>query len=91
MRLNSVARTLALPSGIPVVNHFRYLGIDISPFIFHIASHNCQSQFNRIDKDLQLWSKLPNALQACVSVIKMDVLPRVNFYSTMIPLALPRG
>lgn len=56
LHLNLVARTLSLPSGIPVVSHFRYLGIDISPFIFHIASHNFQSQFNLIDKDLQIKS-----------------------------------
>uniref|UniRef100_A0A3Q3AUI9 Reverse transcriptase domain-containing protein n=1 Tax=Kryptolebias marmoratus TaxID=37003 RepID=A0A3Q3AUI9_KRYMA len=91
LHLGSIIPTSPLPSSIPVVSHFKYLGIDISPSIFHIASHNFQRAFNLIEKDLQRWSKLPNSLQARVSIIKMDILPRVNFYSSMIPLAPPRG
>lgn len=91
MHLNSVHSIRPLPSSIPVVNQFRYLGVDISPSIFRIASHNFQSIYNQIEKDIERWSKLPNSLQARISVVKMDILPRVNFYSSMIPLPPSKG
>lgn len=91
MHLNSIRSVTPLPSNIPVVGQFKYLGIDISPSIFHIASHNFQNILNQIVKDIERWSKLPNSLQARVSIVKMDILPRVNFYSSMIPLPPPKG
>lgn len=91
MHLNSVQSAMPLPSNIPVVRQFRYLGVDISPSIFHIASHNFQSIYNQIEKDLERWSKLPNSLQARISIVKKDILPRVNFYSSMIPLPPQKG
>lgn len=37
------------------------------------------------------WSLQPFSMQARVSIVKMDVLPRVNFFSSMLPLSPPKG
>ncbi len=42
-----------------------------------------------IKKDLERWQKLPIFLSGRISIIKMNVLPRVNFCSYMLPLAPP--
>lgn len=91
MHLNSLASQIPLPSHIPIVKSFRYLGIDIFPSTFSIAIQNFKGIYSHIEKDFERWSNLPNSLQARISIVKMDVLPRVNFYSSMIPLAPPMG
>ena len=90
MHLNSAPSLTPLPSYIPIVRQFRYLGVDIFPSTSLIASRNYQGIYDKIEKDLERWSKLPNSLQARISIIKMDVLPRINFYSSMVPLAPPK-
>lgn len=91
MPLNSVLDTTTLPIHIPIVKSFKYLGVDIYPSLFSISSKNFQNIMKQVEADLERWTRLPNSLQARVSIIKMDVLPRVNFYSNMIPLSPPRG
>lgn len=53
MHLNSIRSATPLPSNIPVVRQFRYLGTDISPSLFHKESHNFQSIHNQMEKDLE--------------------------------------
>ena len=91
MHLNSAISSTPPPSNIPVVRHFRYLGVDIFPSTSSIATKTFQGIYNQVEKDLERWSKLPNSLQARISIVKMDVLPRINFYSSMVPLAPPKG
>lgn len=79
-----------LTQNIPVVNQFRYLGVNIHPNLGTITNKNFQGLHDKIEADLNRWSFLPNSLQSRISVIKMDILPRLNFLSSMLPLAPPK-
>lgn len=87
--LNSKLDPKSLPQHIPVVKQFKYLGIDIFPSVTTIVNKNFHGIFSRIETDLTRWSHLPKSFQARVSIIKMDILPRINFFSSMLPLSPP--
>ena len=87
--LNSKLNLSSLPQHIPVVKHFKYLGVDIFPSLPSIANKNFEGIYNKVEADLSRWSHLPNSLQACVSIVKMDILPRIHFFSSMLPLPPP--
>lgn len=91
MPLNDAARqeSTTLPLLIPIVNQFPYLGITISPPIHLISKCNYQTLWNKIKEDLDRWSHLCLALHGRISTLKMNVLPRVNFLFSMLPLAPP--
>lgn len=91
MPLNPSVSLSTLPSLIPVVNSFKYLGVDIYPTLSVISTKNFQHIFKRVEEDMERWTKLPISMSARISIIKMDVLPRINFYSNMIPLAPPKN
>lgn len=76
---------------IPIVPHFKYLGIDIFPSVEKIVSMNYNRILKSIIDDLNRWSNLPVSFAGRISVIKMNILPRVNFCSDMIPIAPPSG
>ena len=86
MPLNEAARTSALPANIPSVTHFKYLGIDVFSSLHLIVKHNYTETLNKVLGDLERWASLPNTLQARISIIKRNVLPRINFVSFMVPL-----
>ena len=79
----------ALPANIPVVNHFKYLGIKISSSVQTIVKSKIWKTLSNITCDLDKWSAQPNSLRSRVSIIKMNVLPRINFANTMLPLPPP--
>ncbi len=81
--------SLSIP--IPLVQNFKYLGIDAFPSLQEIVSKNYNSILAKVSSDLENWSRLPTSFQACISVIKMNVLPRINLFSCMIPLSPPVG
>ncbi len=91
MPLNEAARqeSNSLPPLIPIVKQFTYLGITISPSIHLISNCNYISLLNKIKEDLDRWSPLCLALHGRISTIKMNVLPRVNFLFSMLPLPPP--
>ena len=87
--LNDAAKKLQFPPNVPVVQQFRHLGVQIFPSLNRIVSHNYLEIWNKVKSDLGRWTSLPNSLRARISIVKMNVLPRINFVSSMIPLAPP--
>ncbi len=61
------------------------------PYLQEIVSKNYNSMLAKVSSDLQNWSCLPNYFQARISVIKMNVLPPINLFSSIIPLTPPVG
>lgn len=87
--LNDTAKALQFPSNIPVVQQFKYLGVHIFPTLNGIVSHNYLGIWNAVESDLDRWTSLPNSFQARISIVKMNILPRINFVCAMIPLEPP--
>lgn len=81
-----------LPSfNIPVVDTFKYLGISICPTVDSLTKNNFNKVLHSITNDLNTWGKLPTSFQSRLSIIKMNVLSRINFLSSMLPVAPPLG
>lgn len=87
--LNSNINPTSFPSIIPRVEHFRYLGVEIYPSLNEIISKNYSGILNRVTSDLERWINFPISLQSRVSIIKAEILPRLNFFSAMLPLPPP--
>lgn len=89
--LNSKLDPRTLPQHIPVVNQFKYLGIDIFPSLTSTANKNYQGIYNKSESDLTRWSYLPKSLQAHIAIVKMDVLPRIHFFLLHVTFATSNG
>lgn len=89
LHLNDAARTSVLPTNIPTVPHFTYLGIEIFSSLKQIVKHNYSLVLDKTVRDVGRWADLPLSIQARISIIKMNILPRINFVTSMIPLPPP--
>ena len=89
MHLNDNARKSVTPVNIPLVGQLKYLGIEVFPSLNQIVKHNYSLAFTNVLKDMDRWISLPMSIQARISIIKMIILPRINFVSSMVPLPPP--
>ena len=80
-----------MPANIPSVPHFKYLGIEIFSSLHLIVKDNYTETLNKVLGDLERWASLSNSLQACIPIVRMNVVPRINFVSSMAPLSPPAG
>lgn len=91
MLINTDKGKVTLPPQLEVVNEIRYLGIEISASLSAIVKTNYLKILKDIEEDIGRWRLLPASVPARISTIKMNILPRINFISLMIPLAPPMG
>lgn len=87
MPLSASTNTALASSSIPISKTFKYLGIQIFPSLQTISKENYSSLFTTIRQDLQRWDVILVSLQGRIAIIKMNILPRLLFLFSMIPLS----
>ncbi len=91
MPINNVKVNFSVPSFIPIKESFIYLGITIYKNIHKIARDNFNTILVKVKTDIQRWKNLKVSLQGRISTVKMNLLPRFNFFFSMLPLSPPPG
>ncbi len=81
MPINNVKVNSSIPSFIPIKESFIYLGITIYKNIHKIARDNFNNILVKVKNDIQRWKNLKVSLQGGISTVKMNLLPRCNFFS----------
>ncbi len=81
MPINNVKVNFSIPSFIPIKESFIYLGITIYKNIHKIARDNFNNILVKVKNDIQRWKNLKVSLQGRISTVKMNLLPRFNFFS----------
>lgn len=67
---------------------FKYLRIQFTPRLVDLFKNNCIPLINDIKSDLCKWAKLPLSLLGRINVIRMNILPRLNFLFQNVPCYL---
>ncbi len=80
MPINNVKVNLSILSFVPIGESFIYLGITIYKSIHRIARDNFDNIFVKVKNDIQRWKNLGVSLQGRISTVKMNLLPRFNFF-----------
>ncbi len=80
MPINNVKVNSSIPSCIPIKESFIYLGITIYKNIHKIARDNFNNILVKVRNDIQRWKNLKVSLQGRISTVKMNLLPRLNFF-----------
>ncbi len=91
MPINNVKVNYSIPSFIPIKESFIYLCITIYKNIHKIARDNFNNILVKVKNDIQRWKNLKVSLQGRISTVKMNLLPQVNFFFSMLPLSPPPG
>ena len=91
MLLNTDTSKVVLPQQIKVMNAVTYLGIKINTSLSSIAKTNYTVILKKIAEDVGRWKHLLASVPNRISVIKMNILPSINFISSMLPLSPPAG
>ncbi len=91
MPINNVKVNFSIPSFIPIKESFIYLGITIYKNIHKIARDNFNNILVKVKNDIQRWKNLKVSLQGRISTVKMNLLPRFNFFSLCYHFLSPPG
>ena len=89
LKLNNMPVNGQVNHPIPLQSKITYLGVTIHTSMKKIVQDNYETILNNVQKDLKNWAALPASFRSRIAVVKMNILPRVNFLSAMIPLAPP--
>ncbi len=81
MPINNVKVNSSIPSFVPIKESFIYLGITIYKNIHKIARDNFNNILVKVKNDIQRWKNLKVSLQGRISTVKMNLLPRLIFFS----------
>lgn len=90
MILNKISTNFTSPH-IPLVKSFKYLGVSIHPTLDTIINDNFHTTLQSVPNDMSQWGALPMSFQSRLATIIMNILPRINFLSSMLPLTPPKG
>lgn len=72
------------------VQGFTYLGIVITPLIQQLYKANFTPLLKRIYDDLERWISLPLSMLGRISLIKMNILPKLLYVFQMLPIIFSR-
>ncbi len=89
MPISNVKVNSSIPSFMPIKQSFIYLGITIYKNIHKIARDNFNNILVKVKNDIQRWKNLNVSLQGRISTVKMNLLPRFNFFFSMHLLCYP--
>ncbi len=81
MPINNVKVNYFIPSFIPIKESFTYLGITIYKNIHKFARDNFNNILVKVKNDIQRWKNLKVSLQGRIATVKMNLLPRLIFFS----------
>ncbi len=91
MPINNVKVNFSIPSFIPIKESFIYLGITIYKDIHKIARDNFNNIFVKVKMTFKDGRILKVSLQGRISTVKMNLLPRFNFFSLCYHFSPPPG
>lgn len=69
----------------PPSGNIKYFGINISPKLSDLVSLNFTPLLDKITNNLKRWNSLPLSLIGRIAIVKMKILPQVNYLFSMIP------
>lgn len=69
---------------------FVYLGVKVSPNVEDLRRLNFVPTIRTVKNDLERWHDLPLSWMGRISLIKMNILPRLLYPLQMLPLWIPR-
>ncbi len=91
MPIGNVEVGFSIPSFVPIGESFVYLGIAIYKNIHRIARDNFSGILVGVRDDIRGWRNLEVSLRGRISTVKMNLLPRFNFFFSVLPLSPPPG
>lgn len=65
---------------------FTYLGIVLIPLLHQLYRANFTPSLKHIREDLERWSSLPLSMLGRISLLKMNILPKLLYVFQMLPI-----
>lgn len=82
------------PTGFPFhwsTKQITYLGIKIAPSLQKLVNLDLKPIIRLIKEDLDRWGTLPVSWLGRISVLKMNILPRLLYPLQMLPTSIPKS